>query len=89
MKKTAVCKWGAHFSEGRESVTDDERSEWPATSRTEENIAKFIKLCMEIVGYQEHTRASEYQCKNLPRVVLTSKQITAGTPSLFVRSIPH
>jgi len=28
------------FSEGRESVTDEERSGWPATSRTEENIEK-------------------------------------------------
>ena len=28
------------FSEGRESVTDEERSGRPATSRTEENIAK-------------------------------------------------
>jgi len=29
-----------HFSRGRESVADEERSGWPATSRTEENIAK-------------------------------------------------
>jgi len=40
MKKTEVYKWVEHFSEGRESVTDEERSGWPATSRTEENIAK-------------------------------------------------
>ena len=40
MKKTAIYKWVKHFSEGRESVTDKERSGWPATSRTEENIAK-------------------------------------------------
>jgi hypothetical protein len=25
MKKTALYKWVAHFSEGRESVTDEER----------------------------------------------------------------
>jgi len=37
------------FFEGRESVTDEERSGWPATNRTEENIAKFVKLCMKIV----------------------------------------
>jgi len=29
-----------HFSEGRESVADEERSGWPTTSKTEENIAK-------------------------------------------------
>jgi hypothetical protein len=30
MKKTAVYKWVKCFSEGRESVTDEERSEWPS-----------------------------------------------------------
>ena len=40
MKKTEVYKWLKSFSEGRESVTDEERSGQPATSRTEENIAK-------------------------------------------------
>jgi hypothetical protein len=33
MKKTAVYKWVTLFSEVRESVTDEERSRWPATSR--------------------------------------------------------
>jgi hypothetical protein len=31
-------------SEGRESVTDKERSEQPATKRTEEKIAKFRQI---------------------------------------------
>jgi hypothetical protein len=35
----AVYKKVTCFYEGRESVTDEERSGWPATSRTEENIA--------------------------------------------------
>jgi len=39
MKKTAVYEWVKRFSEGRESVTDEETSRRPATSRTEENIA--------------------------------------------------
>jgi len=47
MKKTAVYKWVKHSSEGRESVTDKERSERPATSRTEENIAKFRQIVRE------------------------------------------
>ena len=47
MKKTAVCKWVKRFSEGRESVTDEERSGWPTTSRTEENIAKFLQIVHE------------------------------------------
>jgi len=50
MKKTAVCKWVKRFSEERESVTDEERSGRPATSRTEENVEKFVKLCVKIVG---------------------------------------
>jgi len=47
MKKTAVYKWVKRFSEGRESVTDKERSGWPATSRTEENIAKIHQIVRE------------------------------------------
>jgi transposase len=39
MKKTAVYRWVTRLSEGRESVTDEESSGRPATSRTEENIA--------------------------------------------------
>jgi hypothetical protein len=48
MKKTAVYKWVTRFFEGRESVTDEPGR--PAMSRTEENIAKFTKLCMKIIG---------------------------------------
>ena len=47
MKKTAVYKWVKRFSEGRESVTDEERSGRPATSRTEENIAKIRQILRE------------------------------------------
>jgi len=35
------------FSEGRESVTEEERSGQPATSRTEENIAKIHQIVRE------------------------------------------
>ena len=47
MKKTAVYKWVKRFSEGRESVTDEERSGRPATSRTEENIANIRNILRE------------------------------------------
>jgi len=47
MKKTAVHKWVKRFSEGRESVTDEERSGRPATRRTEENIAKVRQILRE------------------------------------------
>jgi DNA-directed RNA polymerase sigma subunit (sigma70/sigma32) len=35
------------FSEGRESVTDEESSGWPATSRTEENKAKVRQIARQ------------------------------------------
>ena len=35
------------FSEGRESVTEEERSGRPATSRTEENIAEVRQILRE------------------------------------------
>ena len=38
---------GETFSEGRESVTDEERSGRPATSRTEENTAKVRQILRE------------------------------------------
>jgi len=44
MKKTAFYKWMKRFSEGRERVTDEERSGRPATSRTEGNIAKIRQI---------------------------------------------
>jgi predicted HTH transcriptional regulator len=47
MKKTAVCKWVTRFSERRGSVTNEERSERPATSKTEENIAKVRQIVRE------------------------------------------
>jgi hypothetical protein len=50
MKKTAIYKQITCFSEGRESVTDEERSGRPAMSRTEESIEKFVKLCMQIIS---------------------------------------
>ena len=47
MQKRAVYKWVKRFSEGRESVTDEERSGRPATSRTEENIANIRQILRE------------------------------------------
>jgi len=47
MKKTAVCKWVKGFSEGRESVTDEERLGRTATSRTEGNNAKVRQIVRE------------------------------------------
>jgi hypothetical protein len=50
IEKTAVYTSVTRFSEGRGSVTDEERSGRQATSRTEENITTFVKLCVKIIG---------------------------------------
>jgi hypothetical protein len=50
MKKTAVYKRVTRFSVGRESVTDEGSSGRPATSRTEEKIAKVCQICVKIFG---------------------------------------
>ena len=47
MKKTVVYRWVKRFSGGSESVTDEERSGWPATSRAEGNIAKIHQIVRE------------------------------------------
>ena len=47
MKKSAVYMWVKSFSEGREGVTDEERSGRPATSRIEENITKVRHILHE------------------------------------------
>jgi len=47
MKKMAVYKWVKRFPEGRESVTDEERSGLPTTNRTEENIANVRQIVSE------------------------------------------
>jgi len=59
MKKTAVYKWVKRFSEGRESVTDEQRSGWPATSRTEENIAKVHQIVCENHRLTVRSRAEQ------------------------------
>jgi len=59
MKKTAIYKWVKRISEGRESVTDEERSERPATSRTEENIAKVRQTVRENRRLTVRSRAEQ------------------------------
>jgi len=44
LKKTAVCEWHERFKSNRESVEDDERSDRPPTSKTDENINKVREM---------------------------------------------
>ena len=51
MKKTAVCKWVKRFSEGRESVTDEERDQdSQQQAELKKTFQKFVKLCVKIIG---------------------------------------
>jgi len=47
MKKTAVYIWSKRCYDGRERVTDEERSGRTTTSRTEGNIAKIRQIVRE------------------------------------------
>jgi hypothetical protein len=60
MKKIAVCKWVTR-SKGTESVTDEESSGRPATSRTEENVGEVRQIVCENhrLTVKEHSRASK------------------------------
>jgi len=60
MKKAAVYKWVKIFSDGRESITDEERSGRPATSRTEENIAKVREVCVKIFDWLSEAEQSKW-----------------------------
>jgi hypothetical protein len=46
-ENSSLLGGGTRFSGGRGSVTEEERSGWPATSRTEENVAKFHHVVCE------------------------------------------
>jgi len=61
MKKTEVYKWVKRFPEGRESVTDEERSGRPATSRNKGNIAKIRQIVRE--NRRLTVRSTEEQVK--------------------------
>jgi len=47
MKKTAVYKLVKRFSEGRESVTDEDGQQQAELKKT---LHRFIKVCVKIVG---------------------------------------
>ena len=64
IKKTAVYKWVKRFSDRRESVTGEERSGRPATSRTEENIAN---VCQIVHEYRRLTVRSIAEQVNIDR----------------------
>jgi histone-lysine N-methyltransferase SETMAR len=47
LSQTTIFEWHKRFREGRESVKDDERSGWPTTSQTDDNITAVNKMVKE------------------------------------------
>jgi len=66
MKKTAVYKWVKRFSEGRESVTDEERSGRPAT---EENITKVRQTLRENRRLTVRSMAEQVNRKTVRKIL--------------------
>ena len=61
MKKTAVYKWVKRFFLGEEKVSLTKRDkDGQQQAELKKTLQKFIKLCMKIIGCQEHSRASEH-----------------------------
>ena len=52
MCRTQNYEWWKRFKEGRNSVDDDPRSGRPSTSKTENNVANFVKSSVHIVVWQ-------------------------------------
>ena len=71
MKKTAVYEWVKRFPEGRESVTDEERSGRPTTSRIEEKKLKSSSKCAwkSSADCQERSRASEHDRETVKKIL--------------------
>ena len=63
------------FSEGRDSVTDEEISGWPATSRTEENITKIRQIFCENCWLTVRIIAEQVNIdRDTDRKILTEEQ---------------
>jgi hypothetical protein len=70
LKKTAIYKWLARFSERSESVTDEEISRLTATGRTEE-ICQIVRENRRLSGSQQSKRTS------------TKKQLVKSSPKIM------
>jgi hypothetical protein len=81
MNKTEIYNWVTRFSEGRESVTDEESSGLPATSRTEENIAKFRQIVRENRSIAEQANID----RETVRKLLTEDR---DTRKVFAKMVP-
>jgi hypothetical protein len=90
IKKTAVYKWVICSSEGRESVTDEERSEWPATSTTEENIETVHQIMHEnrwltVRNIEEQANIDIVTVRKILTEDLNMRKVSAAHTALSVR----
>jgi hypothetical protein len=47
LTRSKIYEWKDHFKKGRTSVCDEERSERPSTSRTENNVQTVERMVRE------------------------------------------
>jgi hypothetical protein len=52
LSRTAVSEWHSRFKAGRVSLEDNERSGRPSTSKTTENVKKFVNSSTKTVAEQ-------------------------------------
>ena len=64
MNKTTVYKWVKLFlREEKVSLTKRDQ-DGQQQAELKKTLQKFVKLCVKIVGYQVHNRASEHRQRN-------------------------
>ena len=64
MKKAAVYKWVKRFSEEEKVALRKRDQDGQQQVELNKTLQKFVKLCVKIVGSQEHSRASEHLQRN-------------------------
>jgi predicted HTH transcriptional regulator len=86
MKKTAVYKRVTRFSEGRENVTDEERSGRPATRRTEENTSKIDQIVHENrqLTFRSIAEQANINRKTVRKILIED----TATRTVFAKMVP-
>jgi len=64
MKKLSVSEWHKLFKEGHMNMEDDERSDYPGSYRTDENVEKYRIRCIQTFRYQSCGCATTFRKRN-------------------------
>jgi hypothetical protein len=89
--RTAVSEWHSCLKAGRVSVQDDERSGWPSTNKTTENIEEIRELihedCRLTIHELANTTGTRYGvCQEILTKCATKKTGTLAQPQLVPSS---